>query len=82
MDLIREKLQEIEDQAINSGLTGEAVREWETAREIRLTDVSAALWEHVDVAQLSMADPRGLVLMAFRWGYEVAVTKEREGFQL
>lgn len=85
MDVIREKLQEIEDQAVSArqhGGAGEAVREWESAREINLVDVSVALQEHVDIAQLAMADPRGLVLMAFRWGYEVAVSKERAGWNL
>ena len=81
MDLIREKLKEIEDQALAVHERGEqpgiAIREWEDAREIRMSDIQAALAEHVDVAQLMMSDPRGLMIMAFRWGYEVAVAKER-----
>lgn len=83
MDLIREKLQEIEDQALavreRGDQPGAAIKEWEDAREIRMEDIHVALAEHVDVAQLMMSDPRGLMMMSFRWGYEVAVAKERQG---
>lgn len=80
--LIREKLNEINAQALACQGDGSAAKEWEDAREMPLEAVHSIIHECFpdDGSGVFPMTGCAAMIMAFRWGYEVAVAKEREGF--
>jgi len=78
MSIVREALQEIENQTVASKADGSAVREWADAREISFDEIQQCIGEHTDEPQLLLVSPAALMTFGFRWGYETAVKRERE----
>lgn len=65
-----------ESQAV--GYDGRAMQEWIAARDIDYDEIISVIRESAPESQLLMVSPEALIAHGFRWGYEVAITRERQ----